>query len=87
LKIGKQSCGGLLPAGYKPELDVTQKLDTEKTQWYQQIIGILCWTVEPCRVEFLMPAYQANHCNEHLEELYLIIHYFTSKKLNSVNYD
>jgi len=41
LKTGKRVHKGPLPHGYKLVLDVTKELDAEKTQQYQQLIGIL----------------------------------------------
>jgi hypothetical protein len=35
-----------LSSGYRPELDVSAILDDDFTQWYQKLIGILCWAVE-----------------------------------------
>jgi hypothetical protein len=38
-------------SGYQPELDITNKLDSELSSHYSQLIGILRWMVELGRVD------------------------------------
>jgi hypothetical protein len=39
-----------LSHNYQPELDVSAFLDDDYTRWYQQLIGILCWSIELGRI-------------------------------------
>jgi hypothetical protein len=41
------------PAGYRPELDVTEALDEEEATYYQSQIEILRWMVEIGRVDIV----------------------------------
>jgi hypothetical protein len=41
------------PAGYRPELDVTEALDDLEATYYQSQIGILRWMVEIGRVDIV----------------------------------
>lgn len=80
LKTGNRSHKGPLPAGYKPELDVTDECDADHMSRYQQLIGILRWAVELGRIDIhvevaIMSQYQASPREGHLEALYLIFHY------------
>ncbi|MGH3054668.1 MAG: reverse transcriptase domain-containing protein, partial [Gaiellaceae bacterium] len=36
-------------SGYRPELDVSPLLDDKKANYYQNLIGVLCWAVELAR--------------------------------------
>jgi Reverse transcriptase (RNA-dependent DNA polymerase) len=68
------------PKGYKPELDVTEELNTEMTSRYLQLIGICRWAIEIGRLDIfletsLLSQYQANPRIGHLEALYHIFAY------------
>ena len=39
---------------YRPELDVSRELDEEEITFYQEMIGILRWTVELGRCDMLL---------------------------------
>jgi hypothetical protein len=41
-------------SSYRPELDVSRELDKEETTFYQEMIGILRWTVELGRCDILL---------------------------------
>eukprot|EP00957_Ditylum_brightwellii_P129943 9911443-Ditylum_brightwellii.AAC.1 len=41
-----KSISSPITPGYHPELDVTDKLDDEWTNYYHNIIGVLRWDVE-----------------------------------------
>ena len=47
-------CRTLLSSGYRSELDTSPELKTEGLQRYQELIGILRWTVELGRVDILL---------------------------------
>jgi hypothetical protein len=40
-----------LASGYRPELDASHYLDDDRTNYYQSLIGILCWAVELGRID------------------------------------
>ena len=44
-----------LSQGYRPELDVSAELDVKRANYYQGIIGILCWMCELGRVNIIVP--------------------------------
>ena len=89
----------VLPANYKPDLNVTEECDANYVSRYQQLIGILRWAVELGHIGIQlevasMPQYQTNPRNGHLESVYHIFHYlmrFPMKRLvmdtNRVPYD
>jgi len=41
-------------SGYQPELDITPLLNPSKANYYQNLIGILCWAIELGRVDILI---------------------------------
>lgn len=41
------------PASYRPEVAVTEVLDEERTNRFQQLIGILGWAIELGRIHIL----------------------------------
>ena len=73
-----------MSSGYYPETDLSTELDQEGTNLFQELIGILCWTVEIGRVDILtelsmLLSYQASPCEGHLEQIY---HIFAFLKKN-----
>jgi hypothetical protein len=59
---------------YSPELDVTEELNDDDVTYFQEFIGILRWATEIGRVDILLevsllPQYQANPREGHLEQL------------------
>ena len=42
----KTKAAGVLPSGYRPELDVSPYCSDEDTNYFQQQIGVLCWIVK-----------------------------------------
>jgi len=70
------------PACYKPEVDITAVLDEESSNRFQQLIGILRWTVELGRIDILT---EVSCLSQHLTEPregYLIAVYKIFKYLN-----
>ena len=81
-----------LPAGYKPELDITGELKADGTQFFQEIIGQLRWAVEIGRVDILLEvsllsAYLAMPREGHLEAALHIVGYLKSHKKLRLLYD
>ncbi len=64
-----------LSCSYRPELDFSMPLDDEFTTWYQQLIGILRWSVELGRIDIhlsvaLLAQYLAQPRIGHLEQVF-----------------
>ena len=53
------------PACYRPEVDVSQVLDAERTNRFQQLIGILRWAIELGRIDILT---EVSCLSQHLAE-------------------
>ena len=53
------------PASYRPEVDVTPTLDEEMTNRFQQLIGILRWSIELGRIDILT---EVSCLSQHLAE-------------------
>jgi hypothetical protein len=41
--IFQTKASGVMPSGYRPELDVSEYCTEEEAEFYQQQIGVLCW--------------------------------------------
>jgi len=46
-----KSASSPCPLNYRPELDMSEHLDSSGHQFFQQLIGVLNWTVELGRIE------------------------------------
>jgi len=73
--------------GYRPEIDVTEELNTTDGAYYQSLIGILRWIVELGRADITVEASMMESCmamprRGHLEQLYHMFA-FLRKKHNS----
>ena len=53
------------PASYRPEMNVTPTLDEEGTNRFQQLIGILRWSIELGRIDILT---EVSYLSQHLAE-------------------
>ena len=58
-KLGKSDmhlpkCRTPMSTSYHPSEDVTKELNVEGLQFYQEMIGILRWAVQICRVDILL---------------------------------
>jgi hypothetical protein len=49
--LTKTKANGVLPSGYRPELDVTELCDVDEAEFYQQQIVVLRWAVELGRLD------------------------------------
>ena len=73
-------CKNPISSGYRPELDITPKLNAEGLQKYQEMIGMLRWAVELGRFDMLLEtAMMSTHLAlprvGHLEQVYHIFGY------------
>ena len=69
-----------LPGGYKPEVDITEELDTELHSLFMQMIGSSRWMCELGRLDILhetsiLSSYMASPREGHLEKLYELFAY------------
>ena len=69
---------------YIPELDATEELQSDKVNYYQELIGILRWATEIGRVDilhevFILSEYQANPRRGHMNG---VLHIFGYLKQN-----
>jgi hypothetical protein len=72
-----------LSSGYHPELDVSPLLKDEEANYYQQLIGVLCWAVELGRIDIAFPIaimskYLVQPQEGHLNELFHLFGYLKS---------
>ena len=70
------------PASYRPEIDITPVLDEEQTNRFQQLIGILRWSIELGRVDVLtevscLSQHLAEPREGHLITVYIIFKYLS----------
>ena len=77
---------------YKPELDSTEELSSDEITYFQELIGILCWSIEIGRVDILtevsmLSAYQASPRRGHLKALLQIFAYIKNKPKLSLYFD
>jgi Reverse transcriptase (RNA-dependent DNA polymerase) len=50
----KSHCNTPFPNKYRPELDTSRELTAEETTFYQELIGILRWSIELGRIDILL---------------------------------
>ncbi len=81
-----------LSSNYRPELDITPYLDDDFTRFYQQLIGILRWSVELGRIDIHLPvALMAQHLAQprvgHLDQLFHIFAYLKQHSRSRIMMD
>ena len=81
------------PSSYRPEFDVTDELDEELTNRFQQLIGVLRWYIELGRIDIMMEVIFSQHlCSPpegHLNAVYNIFRYLQnnlSKNLGMIEF-
>ena len=57
-----------MTVGYRPELDMTRLLSDEQANYYQNLIGVLCWAVELGQIDIhvqvaMLQCYPAIWCS------------------------
>jgi Reverse transcriptase (RNA-dependent DNA polymerase) len=85
-------CYTPLSTDYKPELDVSPELKSDGLQYYQELIGVLRWSVEIGRVDILleaslMSAHLALPRVGHLEAVYRIFGYLKLHPKRKLGFD
>eukprot|EP00978_Attheya_sp_CCMP212_P014980 scaffold38463_cov27-Attheya_sp.AAC.2 len=98
-EIGKQlisarnsKISGPTSPGYHPELDISQELGPEKANYYQNLIGVLRWTVELGRIDIhvkvaLLSLHLAMPRKGHLDQVFHIFAYLKKYKLSKCVFD
>jgi hypothetical protein len=69
-----------LSQGYRPELDQSRELDEKRGQYYQSLIGVLCWICELRRVNILVAVlmlsrYLVSPREGHLQQVFHLFAY------------
>ena len=72
-------------ANYRPEIDISAELGDDKATQYQQMIGILRWSIELGRIDIitevsLLSSFNVNPREGHLEDAYRVFEYLYSHK-------
>ena len=88
----KTKAPGVLPSGYKPELDVTPYCDDDDMNYYQQQIGVLRWSVELGRIDIctevsMMASYCAAPRRGHLGALMHVFAYLNTHQRSRIVFD
>jgi hypothetical protein len=85
-------CATPLSTGYRPEIDTTNELNAQGTQYYQELIGILRWSCELGRVDILhevsgMSSHLAAPRTGHLDQVYHIFGYLKGSPKRTIAFD
>ena len=79
--VGKKTAGApFTSTSYRPELDISMFCNSEQTTFYQNLIGVLRWSIELGRIDILyevsiLSQYMASPRMGHLTQLLNIFHY------------
>ena len=81
-----------MTTNYYPEMDTSPELDPHGVTTYQELIGMLRWSVEIGRVDILtelsmLSSYQASPRQGHLEQIYHIFAYLKKKPKLTLYFD
>jgi hypothetical protein len=81
-----------LSNGYHPKLDVSPLLDDEAANYYEQLIGILHWSVERGRIDTaycvsIMSKFLVQPRQGHLNELYHLFTYLKAHDRSKIALD
>ena len=77
---------------FKPELDTSPELEDNGVIEYQEIVGVLRWSVELGRIDInlkvsLMSLYLASPRIDHLQQVYHVFGYLTQKPKRKLGFD
>ena len=81
-----------LSSGYRPELDTTCELNSERQNYFQGLIGVLRWICELGRLDILMPVsmlsrYLVTAREGHLEQVFHVFAYLKSQERSTMVFD
>jgi len=81
-----------LSSGYHPELDVSPLLDKEGANYHMNLIGILQWAVELCRIDIhvdiaLLASFLMHPRRGHLEQVSHVFSYLQHHQTSAMVFD
>ena len=81
-----------LSSGYRPELDASRELNSEKQNYFQGLIGVLRWICELGRLDILMPVsmlsrYLVLAREGHLEQVFHVFAYLKAYDRSTMVFD
>jgi hypothetical protein len=76
----KTKAPSVLPAGYRPEMDVSTELDDDDANYYMSLMGMLVWAVELGRIDIccetsMMSAFRAAPRRGHMDAVFHMFAY------------
>jgi hypothetical protein len=79
-------------SGYRPELDLSPLLDDEQTNWFQNLIGILHWSIELGRIDIhievaMLASFLVQPRVGHLDHCLHIFAYLKKHKKSTMVFD
>lgn len=88
----KTKVSGVLPSGYRPELESSELLGPDESHFYMQAIGILRWIVELGRIDIcgevsMLSSYSVAPREGHLEAVLHIFSYLSSHERSRIVMD
>lgn len=88
----KSKASGVLPSGYRPELEASPLLGENDSHFYMQAIGILRWIVELGRIDIcgevsMMSSYNAAPRSGHLDAVLHMFSYLDTHKRSRIVMD
>lgn len=100
VEIELKKIGSILPtkvksplsSGYRPELDITPELNSERQNYYQGLIGVLRWICELGRIDILNPIsllsrYLASAREGHLDQVFHVFAYLKAHDRSTMVFD
>jgi hypothetical protein len=95
MKVGKALSTNVktpLSSGYRPELDITPLLGPEKTNYFQNLIGILRWAIELGRIDIhvhvsMLSSFLSSPREGHLEQALHIFAYLKRYDRSTMVFD
>jgi hypothetical protein len=95
MKVGKALSTNVktpLSSGYRPELDITPLLGPEKTNYFQNLIGILRWAIELGRIDIhvhvsMLSSFLSSPREGHLEQVLHIFAYLKRYDRSTMVFD
>jgi hypothetical protein len=94
-KMGERlptKCSTPLQSGYRPELDSTAELKIDGIRYYQELVGVLRWSIELGRIDIatevsMLSTHLAMPREGHLQQIYHIFGYLKAKPKKTLAFD
>ena len=92
LKLSSKKMDAPISNGYRPEMDVSDELNSEDAQLFQSLIGILRWTVEIGRIDIcaevsMLSSHLALPRHGHLQQVFNIFSYLKQHHNSRIVFD